>query len=378
MDLRVQGALENELRKAAVDQQVDGAVGIVTNVRTGEILGMASWPEYDPNDVSTQDANRMKNRAAAAIYEMGSVFKIFTFAIGLETGTAQMSSTYDARSPMMVGTRKITDFHAENRILTFEDVFIKSSNIGSAEIAKNVGLDPMKTYFERLGLFRRAEVELREVASPLLPKLKNNQWTMSSLASVAFGHEISVSPLSFVQSAGAVMNGGYLVPLTIKKASEPNAKESQHNAPRLFSANTTRQMLDLMRTNVVKGTGGRANAPGLRVGGKTGTADKVVNGRYSNTNEVSSFVAVFPTDGAIEDDRYMVFILMDNPRGSPASSGLRVGGAVAAPVAGHVINRIAPFVNVARRYDRFTEAKWDKAPIAAENSTRITATEVGQ
>jgi cell division protein FtsI (penicillin-binding protein 3) len=358
MDLRVQGALENELRAAAVDQQAQAAIGIVTNVRTGEILGMASWPEYDPNRAGSFSENEKKNRAAAAVYEMGSIFKVISVAIGLETGTASINSVFDARAPFKIGSRKISDYHAENRVMTLEDVFIHSSNIGVSQLAESVGIDTMTRFYDNLGLFRAADTELYESARPIIAK----KWTASTLASTSFGHAMSISPLAYAQAFGAVANGGYLRPLTVRKHQPGQVLDGA----RVFSANTSRQMLDLMRINGIRGTGTRANAPGLRVGGKTGSAERVVDGRYLRSSLFSSYVAVFPTDGAIEDDRYMVLIMVDDPKGSKASSGLRTGGFVAAPVAGRVIDRIAPFVGVARKEDKFTQAEWDKAPVVAE------------
>jgi cell division protein FtsI (penicillin-binding protein 3) len=359
MDLRVQGALENELRAAASAQDAAGAIGLVTNVRTGEVLAMASWPEYDPNPGRSKPEN-MKNLGAADRNEVGSIFKMFTVAIGLDTGTATINSVYDATKPLYIGPRRISDFHAENRVLSLEEVFIKSSNIGSARIAQNIGIATMKQYYGELGLLRRADIELREVVNPILPR----QWGQNELASTAFGHGMAITALSFAEAAGTVANGGYLRPLTLRKLTAEQSRNEALPQTRVFSANTSRQMLELMRINVIKGTGKRANAPGLRVGGKTGTADKLIDGKYSKNREFASFAAVFPTDGPLDADRYLVLIMVDDPKGPS-----RQGGSVSAPVAGHVINRIAPFVNVARTTDHFTAEQWDQASIPLENAT---------
>jgi cell division protein FtsI (penicillin-binding protein 3) len=175
---------------------------------------------------------------------------------------------------------------------------------------------------------------------------------------------MAITPLSYAEAAGAVLNGGCLRPLTIKKYDGASPLPCQ----RVFKPSTTQTMLELMRENVLKGTGTRANAPGLRVGGKTGTAQKPVNGRYSE-DRISSFAAVFPTDGPVDGDRYLVQVTFDSPKGSPESSGLKTGAFVAAPVAGRVIDRIAAFLNVDRKDDKFTSPQWDKAPVAAEDAT---------
>lgn len=361
MDLRVQGALENEVRNVAMAQSAKGAIGLVTNVRTGEVIAMSSWPEFDPNQAGRFPDNNKLNRVSNSVFEVGSVFKVLSVAIGLESGTASLNTTYDARTPYQLGKRKISDYHAENRIMTLEDVFLVSSNIGTTLMAESVGIDTMTKFYNALGLFRAADIELAETASPLLPK----KWSKDSLASSSFGHGMSISPLSYAQAAAATMNGGYLRPLTLRKYDPAQPLKGE----RVFSANTSRQMLDLMRVNVLKGTGGKANVPGLRVGGKTGSAEKVIGGRYDRTKLLSSFVAVFPTDGNVEDDRYMVMIMVDEPTGNKDTFGLRTGGWVAAPVAGRVIDRIAPFLNVTRKDDKFADSEWVKAQVMKEEQT---------
>ncbi|MDO1559745.1 penicillin-binding protein 2 [Brevundimonas sp. 2R-24] len=339
VDLRIQAVLESELAAAAMDQQAIGGVGIVTNARTGEILAMASWPSFDPNHIGESPPEARLNRAAASVFEMGSTFKTFTIAAGLDAGAARPDSVFDATQPLRMGNRLIHDFHAENRAMTLEDVFIHSSNIGTARLALTLGEDVMVGYFRRLGLLEAAPIELAESARPLLPRA----WNDSNLASASFGHAIMVSPLQVVAAMGAVANGGVYVPLTLRRLDRgPEGR-------RVIAETTSRQMLDLLRANALRGSGTRANPPGLRVGGKTGSAEKVINGRYDRTRGVSSYAAVFPTDGPPTTDRYVVLILLDEPHGSAASFGLRTAGFTAAPAAGRVIDRIAPFVNVQRR-----------------------------
>lgn len=345
IDLRVQAALEDEVRKAALQFHPKGAVGVVTNVNTGEILGMTSWPDFDPNRPGdATDAERL-DRAAAAVYEMGSTFKAFTVAIGLDTGVATPSSTFDAREPFQLGYRTIHDYHATRKILTLVEVFQHSSNIGTARLAESIGAERLSKYFDALGLTRPAKVELEESATPLTPK----KWDIDAVASTSFGHGINVTPLAVARAMGALLNGGTLQPLTIRKLPSGERVEG----PRAVSEETSLQMLQIMRANVTGGSGKSANVPGLRVGGKTGTGEKydpAVRG-YSNTRQVSSFAAVFPTDGPIGTDRYFVLVLLDEPHGDASTYGFSTGGWVAAPAAGRVINRIAPFLGVARVAD---------------------------
>jgi cell division protein FtsI (penicillin-binding protein 3) len=342
VDLRIQSALEDEVQKAALEFQAIGAVGLVTNVHTGEILGMVSYPDYDPNLAGRTLSDNLLNRAAAQPYEMGSIFKVFTLAAGLDSGAASVNTTFDATMPITVDGQTIHDYHAENRIMTLSDIFLHSSNIGTSRLALSMGAKTMQDYFARFGLFNAAPIELAESARPIVPK----KWSGNIVASTSFGHAISVSPLAVAAGMGAILNGGSFIALTISKQ-DPGTVPSGR---RVVTQTTARTMLDLMRLNVTNGTGGRAEmvAPGYRIGGKTGSAEKIVAGRYDHSKLVSTFAAVFPTDGAMEADRYFVLILLDEPKGNKATYGFATGGWTAAPVAGRVIERIAPYLGVKR------------------------------
>ena len=337
IDLRVQGVLENELAAAAEEAQAKGAVGIVADVQTGEILGMASWP-----------TDEGLNRATSAHYEMGSVFKTFTVAAGLDTGRADMDTLFDASEAFMIGNRRITDFHATNQILTLEEVYLHSSNIGTSRLAVEMGPQVMRDYFTRFGLLDAAPIELHESARPRRPR----KWDDSTLASLSFGYGIMITPLQMTAAMGALTNGGRFIPLTLRKGGRRDVQARQ-----VVSPETSATLLELMRRNVVRGSGTRADAPGLRVGGKTGSANKLVNGRYDPTHAVGTFAAVFPTDGPLDARRYSILILVDEPGTYP-----RTGGFVAAPAVGRIADRIAPFLGVQRRADAYRTATGEKVP----------------
>jgi cell division protein FtsI (penicillin-binding protein 3) len=344
IDLRVQGALENELDAAASAEGVADAVGIVVNVRTGEILGIASYPSYDPGDAAHADPARMVNHAATTVYEPGSVMKVFTLAMGLDAGVATPDTTFDVHTPLVFGSQTIHDYDSGDARLTLAKVFTHSSNIGAARLGLLAGADTMSRYYKNFGLFVAAPSELVESAHPLLAR----QLSPPIVASMSFGHSISVTPLAIATGMSAILNGGVYRPLTLKPLAAGQAPAAGR---RVIKESTSRTMLDLMRLNVTDGTGTRADALGLRVGGKTGTATKLVNGHYAegrNVANLASFAAVFPTDGALEGDRYLVLIMMDAPKPVAADSGVTTGGFAAAPVAGRVIDRIAPFVGVKR------------------------------
>jgi cell division protein FtsI (penicillin-binding protein 3) len=362
IDLRVQAAAEDELYKAVAQFQPKGAVAVVVNVHSGEILGLANYPTFDPNKAGAASLDARLNRAAAAIYEMGSTFKGFTVAAGLDSGVATPMSTFDARQPFQLGYRTIHDYHATHKILTLVEVFQHSSNIGTARLAEQIGPKRLEQYFKAFGLTQPAKVELLESARPLAPKV----WDDDAIASTSFGHGINVSPLALARAYSGLLNGGKLLPLTVHKL----APGAHPDGPRIVSAHTTETLLQIMRANVTGGSGKSANVPGLNVGGKTGTGDKydpAARG-YSHTRQVSSFAAVFPTDGPVEAPRYFVLVLMDEPH--PDKTGADpTGGIVAAPAAGHIIERIAPFLGVQRRMDTapFTDVAANPADAGEEH-----------
>ncbi len=339
IDLRVQGALDDELRKAVAKYSAVGGVGMVVNVKTGEILGYSSQPDFDPNAPGKATPDQMLNRGAASVYELGSVFKAFTLAMGLDSGIVTVNSTFDVHTPLILGGRPIHDFDKGDTVLPLWKVFTHSSNIGAAKLALQAGPERMQTYFRRFGLFAAAPSELLESARPILPR----QFTDDTLAQIAFGQGIAVSPLALVTGYRSVLDGGIYSPLTIKKL-PPGAQTA---GVRVISEKTSATMLQLMRLNVTEGSGGKANIPGLFVGGKTGSAQKPDHGHYGKNN-ISSFVAVFPSTGPVGADRYLVQITLDSPHVTPDSMGFITGGWNAAPTAGAVINRIAPFLGVTR------------------------------
>ncbi len=361
IDLRIQAALEDELYKATAEFRPKGAAGVVINVHTGEILGLASYPTFDPNQPGKASLDARLNRAAGSIYEMGSTFKGFTVAAGLDTGVATPSSTFDATHPFQLGYRTITDYHATHKVLTLVEVFQHSSNIGTARLGEEIGVDRLHAYFDRFGLTQPAKVELIETARPLTPRV----WNEDAIASTSFGHGINVTPLAVARAYSGLMNGGELLPLTIRKLPPGTVV----HGPRMVSEKTALTLLQIMRSNVSCpcGSGKSANVPGLNVGGKTGTGDKwdPAARRYSTTKQVSSFAAVFPTDGPLNAPRYFVLILLDEPQRN--KTGLDpTGGIAAAPAVGHVIERIAPFLGVQRRVETAPFALADTSTVAAE------------
>jgi cell division protein FtsI (penicillin-binding protein 3) len=344
IDLRVQGALQDELQAAGDFFAVKDAVGIVVNVRTGEILGMASYPAFDPNAPERTDPGNMVNHAAATVYEPGSVFKVFTLAMGLDTGKVNIRTMFDVCSPLVLPGQIIHDYDKGDCRLPLWEVFTHSSNIGAAKMAVSVGGESMQKYFRGFGLYAKAPSELIESARPLLPK----RMSENIVATNAFGQAISVSPLALATGMSSIVNGGIYRPLTLRKLPSGQAPAAGY---RVISEQTSRVMLGLMRLNATNGTGRPADllAPCYMVGGKTGTATKLVNGRYDlGKRNLASFAGVFPTNGGFDQDRYYVLVMMDEPRVTGETGGFTTGGAVSAPIVGKIIRRIAPFLGAPR------------------------------
>lgn len=371
LDLGIQSALQDELKAAGDHFAVKDAVGIVVNVRTGEILAMASYPFIDANAPEqiqpgeTRDARDWAavNHAAATVYEPGSVFKVFTVAMGLDAGVAKVTDRFDVHSPIVLPGQIIHDYDKGDSILPLWEVFTHSSNIGAARLGLKAGAETEMRYLRDFGLFAAAPSELAESAHPLVPK----RFSENIVATTAFGHSISVSPLALATGMSAVLNGGVYRPLTLRRL-EPG----QAPAPgrRVIQASTSRTMLNLMRLNVTNGTGAGADVEGYNVGGKTGTATKLVNGHYAGGKKnLASFAAVFPTVGRLDEDRYLTLVMMDEPRVTAETGGFTTGGAVTAPIAGKIINRIAPLLGVRRNGTERPVAKADRDNVDASKLT---------
>jgi cell division protein FtsI (penicillin-binding protein 3) len=340
VDLRVQYALREELATARDKFKAKAAAGVIADVNTGEIVAMVSEPDFDPNNPRIANDPDHLNRLTTGVYEMGSTFKALTLAMALDSGRISLSSSFDARMPLRYGKFKIHDFHAQRRILTVPEIFTYSSNIGTARMALSLGVEYHKAFLRKLGQLDRLRTELPESAEPLVPK----HWGELNTVTIAFGHGLSVAPLQAVMGISALVNGGKLIPPTFLKRDQAEADQL---AKRVIKPETAEKMRYLMRLNVEKGTATRANVMGYYVGGKTGTSEKVVGGRYSKTKVLTSFTAILPAD----KPRYLLLIMLDEPQGLPETHGFSTSGWNAVPVGAKVIERVAPLLDIRPRFD---------------------------
>lgn len=335
IDLSAQHALRDELVNAVDHFHALGGAGIVLDATTGEVIAMVSLPDFDPNDPPSPTNGALFNRVTKGVYEMGSTMKTFNTAMALDSGKVRLSDGFDASKPIRVGRYVINDYHAKNRWLSVSEIFLYSSNIGSARMALAVGADTQRAFFRRVGLTEPAKLELPEVGAPLLP----NPWHDVATMTVGFGHGIAVSPLQVAVAAAELVNGGRRVEPTLLKRATGKSNEGDA----VVSPETSRIMRELLRKVVTEGTGRKADVPGYAVGGKTGTAEKANGHGYSHHALISSFLAAFPMNAP----RYVVLVLLDEPKGTADTFGFATAGFTAAPAAGKVIERIAPILRVA-------------------------------
>lgn len=339
IDLRVQHILRDELAGAMERYAAIAASGVVINVHTGEVLALSSLPDFDPNNPADALQPDRLNRMSAGAYELGSVFKSFTFAMALDSGAVSMTDRINATTAIHVGRFTINDYHAKHRVLTVPEVFIYSSNVGAARMALKVGGERQQEYLRRFGLLTRLKTDLPEVARPIVPA----KWSELTSMTVAFGHGLAVTPLQAAVADAALMNGGLLIPPTFQPRTRA---EADRLAVRVIKPETSAQLRYLFRLNVEKGSGKRAAVAGYMVGGKTGTAEKVENGRYSANKRLNSFLAAFPMD----DPQYVVLVVLDEPQAEKQGGGT-TAGSNAAPTVAAVIRRAAALLGVEPRND---------------------------
>jgi len=316
-----------------------GAGAVVMKINTGEVMAMASLPDYDPNNPAAALKKENLNRITAGAYEMGSTFKSFTTAMALDSGKVVMEDKFDATKPLRISGFTINDFHAKRAWLSVPDIFIYSSNIGTALLADRVGIKGHQEFLGRLGLLTRMQnFELPEIAKPRQPKI----WRKINSVTISYGHGITTTPMQTVSAAAALLNGGRLIPPTLMPRSVAQAEVV---AKQVISERTSQLMRYLYRLNVEKGSGKRAEVEGYRVGGKTGTAEKVVNGKYVNDKRFNVFLAGFP----IDEPEYAIIVFLDEPQPEEGQT-MATAGMNAAPVVGQIIRRSAPLLGIKPKF----------------------------
>lgn len=336
IDTRVQGALEDELSRGMAETNAKGAAGIILDVDTGEVMALASLPSFNPNLIDNASTPNIFNRVTNQVYELGSTFKPLTVAAAIDAGTVtDMARRYQSNRPLAIGGFLIRDSHALGASLNVPEALMHSSNIVTAQIADELGAARLNQTMRALGMNQRANIELPARGFPLWPK---GDWSRITNMTVSYGHGIAVTPLHLASAYATMVNGGIWRPSTLHRL-QPAQVPAGH---RVFKASTSARMRQLLRMIVVDGTGRKADAPGYRIGGKTGSAEKPGAGGYRRSSLVATFAAAFPMDRP----RYVIIAMLDEPQGTVASSFQRTAAWNTAPIVGRVVPRIGPLLGV--------------------------------
>lgn len=341
LDLTVQAAAERVLAGGMMLMNAKGATSIVMDVQTGEVVSVVSLPNFDPNDrprpatSGDQSDSPLFNRSVQGVYELGSTFKIFTVAQALDLGLVNPGTVIDTKGPLRWGKHRIRDFRFYGNEMTVSKIIEKSSNIGTARLAQQIGTQRQRAFLKELGMLDTTGFEIVEAATgkPLLPK----NWSEISTMTISYGHGLSTSPMHLAAGYAAIANGGYKVKPTILKQDGPQLGE------RVMSDHATRAARTMLRRVVTDGTASFGEVPGYAVGGKTGTADKPrPQGGYYEDKVIATFAAIFPA----HDPKYVVIVTLDEPVDTIGKEPRRTAGWTAAPVAGEMIKRVAPLLGL--------------------------------
>lgn len=340
LDVRVTHAVREELAFAVDKYKAKAGAALVLDVDTGEIISHVSLPDYDPNSPADALKPDNINRLQVGVYEMGSTFKALTTAMALDSGKVKITSVFDASRPLRYGRFKIGDYHGKGRPLSVPEIFIYSSNIGTARMALTVGVDGHKAFLKKMGQLDRMRTELPESSEPIKPA----NWGELNTVTIAFGHGLAVAPLQAAVATAALVNGGKMIPPTYLKRSR---EEAEALATRVLKPETSEMMRYVMRLNAEKGSATRADIPGYYLGGKTGTSEKVIGGRYSKNRLFNAFMAVMPAD----KPRYILLTILDEPKGLPETHGYATSGWNAAPTTGRIVERIGPMLGLETNFE---------------------------
>ena len=340
---RVQQALEHELGDAMQHFSAIGAAGVVMDVHTGEVLAMTSLPSFNPNTAGQGTPDQMFNRATLGVFELGSTFKPFTLAMAMDSGVVSgPSQILNCPNALPAYGHLVHDTHPFGRECSIAEIMMESSNIGMAQIADRLGTQRQKAWLKKMGFLDKPEIELRERGRPLTP---GSRWGPFETMTIGFGQGIAVAPLQLAMGYATLFDNGVYHAPTILKRGPTNPLPAGR---RVFSEETSYKMRALLRLVVMRGTGKQANAPGYRIGGKTGTAQKLINGHYSQTINLTSFAGVFPMD----DPRYVIVVMLDEPKATKETFGFTTAGWNVAPVVSRTVSRIAPMLGVQPDIDR--------------------------
>jgi len=363
LDSRVQAAMESELGQAMDTFQARGAAGVVLDANTGEVIAMTSMPVFNPNKLQGANREALRNNVTQSVYELGSTFKPITMAAALDDGViTNLGQKFDATAPLHVGAYTIHDERGDpQRWLTVPEILIYSSNVGTARVADLMGADRMQKIFRGMGFDTKPDIELREKAHPIWP----SYWARTTVMTTGFGHGIAVTPLQLANAYATLVNGGIWRPTTLLKVAPGSAPQGR----RVISEGTSYKIRQMLRLIVMKGTGRKGDAPGYRVGGKTGTGEIASGGGYDRSRNIATFAAAFPMDAP----RYVVVAMLDSPQATKDTYGWKTAAWNAAPVVGRVITRTGAMLGVTPDESRDIDVS-NLTPLLAQTGDKLVDT----
>lgn len=331
IDIRVQSLMRDALAQSVTQFSAKSGVAMMMDVRSGEILGLVSLPDFNPNVPMNKGVSPHFSHATLGHYELGSVFKIFTIAMALDRGLTSAQDQFDTSEPLVFGRYSITDFHGQNRPLTPQEILVHSSNIGAGKVALLADADTQAGFWTDLGFYDRLSLQIPERGETQLPSRLGDLQRVTA----SYGHGISVTPLHVLVAGAAMINGGALMPPSLLPVDMPVGRQ-------VISPETSQIIRDMLRAVVVDGTAKRAEVAGLGVLGKTGSANKPENGGYAEHKKITSFFGAFP----YRDPRYALFVMLDEPQADATTHGFNLAGWNAVPLAHDIIAKTAPLLGV--------------------------------
>ncbi len=335
VDARIQSIMYDKLKKGIQEYSALGGGAILMNPNTGEIIAMMSMPDFDPKNASSASTDQRFNKMISGVYELGSIFKVFNTALAFENGIP-VTKKYNVHEPLRIGRFRIRDDHPlENEMATVEEILVHSSNIGSGQIAWEIGADKQKDFLKKLGLLDALKIDLKEgdIAKPLYP----DRWAKAEIATISFGHGIAVSPLQLLTSINAMINGGFYIPPRITPL-----KDNQPNGHRVISSDVSEKVREAMTKVVEEGTGSKVKTEGITIGGKTGTGEKNINGKYERNRLITAFVSTFP----MERPEYTLLVVLDEPKGRKQDFYFKGAAWNAVPISRDIIQGILPLLEL--------------------------------
>ncbi|MDR2527046.1 MAG: penicillin-binding protein 2, partial [Rickettsiales bacterium] len=330
LDARIQAVLRNQLIKSIEKYKAKSAIGIVGEVKTGNILAMVSLPDFNPNNFNRREQDNLYNKATSGVYEMGSIFKIFTIALGLDKKIIEESDKFDISQVISFGKYKITQEYFTKRLLNPKEILEKSSNVGAGLIGLKIGMDRMQSFYKDIGFFDRIPSNFPVLANPLLPK----HWTNINTLTISYGYGMAVTPLHVIMGVGGIVNNGQMFFPRF-------TKQEQYVSKNIIKQETSKKMNEYLRNVVKNGTGIRANTLGYNVGGKTGSVRLLTSKGYKENSIMANFIGIFP----MNNPHILVYVMIEDPKTQEKNIDVAASN-TAAPIASRIIEQIAPILNI--------------------------------